>query len=89
VSRGNIVDEQALYQALKERRIGGAALDVFSQEPLQGSPLLELDNFISTPHMAGYSRDSLIEIGMICVRAIVDVMNGRRPKTVINPEVFK
>jgi lactate dehydrogenase-like 2-hydroxyacid dehydrogenase len=39
--------------------------------------------------MAGYSRDSLIEIGMICVRAIVDVVNGRRPKTVINPEVFK
>jgi D-3-phosphoglycerate dehydrogenase / 2-oxoglutarate reductase len=89
VSRGSIVDEEALCHALKEGRIRGAALDVFEQEPPGGSPLLKLDNFISTPHMAGYTREALIETGMICVRAIVDVLNGRRPQGVINREVLK
>ena len=89
VSRGTIVDEEVLYQALKEGRIRGAALDVFAQEPPGESPLLKLDNFISTPHMAGYTQEALIETGMICVRAIVDVLEGRRPQGVINTEVLK
>ena len=89
ISRGSIVDEEALYHALKEGRIRGAALDVFEQEPPGESPLLKLDNFISTPHMAGYTREALIETGMICVRAIVDVLDGKRPQHVINPEVLK
>jgi D-3-phosphoglycerate dehydrogenase len=89
VSRGSIVDEEALCHALKEGRIRGAALDVFEQEPPGESPLLKLDNFISTPHMAGYTREALIETGMISVRAIVDILNGRRPQGVINPEVLR
>lgn len=89
VSRGTIVDEEVLYQALKEGRIRGAALDVFAQEPPGESPLLKLNNFISTPHMAGYTQEALIETGMICVRAIVDVLEGRRPQGVINTEVLK
>ena len=89
VSRGSIVDEEALCQALKEGRIRGAALDVFEQEPPGQSPLLRLDNFIATPHMAGYTREALVETGMICVRAIVDVLNGKRPQGVINQEVLK
>lgn len=89
VSRGNIVDEEALYQALREGKIRGAALDVFSQEPPAESPLLKLDNMISTPHMAGYTREALIETGMICVRAIVDIREGRRPQNIINPEALK
>jgi len=89
VSRGTIVDEEALYRALNEGRIRGAALDVFGQEPAGENPLLKLDNFISTPHMAGYTQEALIETGMICVRAIVEVLNGRRPQNVINPQVLK
>lgn len=89
VSRGSIVDEEALHQALKEGRIRGAALDVFAQEPPAGNPLLKLDNVISTPHMAGYTREALVETGMICARAVVDIMHARRPQGVINPEVLK
>jgi D-3-phosphoglycerate dehydrogenase len=89
VSRGSIVDEDALCQALKEGRIRGAALDVFAKEPLGESPLLKLDNFISTPHMAGYTQEALIETGMVCVRAIADVLEGRRPQNIINPEIWK
>jgi len=89
LSRGHIVDEQALYQALTEERLRGAALDVFSSEPPGDSPLLKLDHFISTPHMGGYTYEALRETGMICVRAIVDVLEGRRPETVINPEIYR
>lgn len=89
VSRGSIVDEDALCQALKEGSIRGAALDVFAQEPLGESPLLKLDNFISTPHMAGYTHEALIETGMVCVRAIADVLEGRRPENAINPEIWR
>jgi D-3-phosphoglycerate dehydrogenase len=77
ISRGDIVDEEALYRALKEGAIKGAALDVFLEEPLKESPLFELDNVILTPHMGGYTYEALKETGMICVRSIVDVLEGR------------
>jgi D-3-phosphoglycerate dehydrogenase len=89
ISRGDIVDEEALYQALKEKRIRGAALDVFSQEPIGASPLLQLDNLISTPHMGAYTFEALRETGMICVRGIVDVLEGKVPQFAVNPEVLK
>jgi D-3-phosphoglycerate dehydrogenase len=89
ISRGDIVDEEALYQALKEGRIRGAALDVFSDEPPKESPLLELNNVITTPHMGGYTFEALKETGMICVRGIVDVLEGRQPESAVNPEIMK
>ncbi len=89
ISRGGIVDEEALYQVLKNEGIRGAALDVFSSEPPRESPLLELDNVILTPHMAGYTFDALVATGMVCVRGIVDVMEGKQPQFVTNPEIFK
>ena len=90
ISRGNIVDEEALYRALKEGKIRGAALDVFAQEPAtKANPLLALDNFIATPHMGGYTHEALRETGMICVRDIVSMLEGNQPKYVVNPEAFK
>ena len=89
ISRGDIVDEEALYEALKEERIKGAALDVFSLEPPGNSPLLSLDNVIATPHMGGYTFEALRETGMVCVRGIVDVLEGRHPQFAVNPEVLK
>jgi D-3-phosphoglycerate dehydrogenase len=89
ISRGNIVDEEALYRSLKEGRIRGAALDVFSQEPPTGSPLLSLDNVILTPHMGGYTLEALRDTGLICVRNILDLFEGKTPQFVINPEVLK
>ncbi len=89
ISRGDIVDEKALYQALKEGRIGGAALDVFSREPVGESPLLQLDNLISTPHMGAYTMEALKETGMICVQGIMDVLEGRKTPFAVNPEAVK
>jgi D-3-phosphoglycerate dehydrogenase len=89
ISRGDIVDEEALYQALKEGKIKGAALDVFSNEPPKESPLLKLSNVITTSHMGGYTLEALKETGMICVRGIVDVLEGRQPEFAVNPEILK
>jgi D-3-phosphoglycerate dehydrogenase len=89
ISRGGIVDEESLCRILKERRIGGVALDVFTSEPPTGSPLLALDNVILTPHMGAYTLEALRETGMVCARGIVDVFGGKRPEFIVNPEVLK
>ncbi|HVW01656.1 MAG TPA: C-terminal binding protein [Planctomycetaceae bacterium] len=94
-ARGALVDESALTVALQERKIRGAALDVFEQidvfaEPGDppAHPLLELDNVILTPHCAGSSVESGVESQQRGTRNLVDVLNGRRPKHVVNPEVY-
>lgn len=87
VSRGGIVDENALYAALKAKQLGGAALDVFEKEPPGESPLFELENFIAAPHMAGYTIEAVTETGMVCARGILDVLGGRKPDTTINKDV--
>jgi len=61
VSRGGVVDEDALFRALKEGRLAGAALDVFIQEPYRG-PLTELDNVILTPHIGSYAAETRLEM---------------------------
>ncbi|MCH6265358.1 phosphoglycerate dehydrogenase [Neobacillus citreus] len=75
-ARGGIVDEDALYEALYFNKIKGAALDVFEVEPIGKNKLLELDNFIATPHIAGYSEEALVEVGFITARNIMNVLTG-------------
>lgn len=83
-SRGSIVDEADLYKCLKEGVIAGAALDVFHVEPVEkDNALLELDSFISTPHMAGYSYEALHETGMICAKNLIKVVKGEEPDFVV------
>lgn len=89
IARGGVVDEEALYQALLEGKIRGAALDVFLSEPPEGNPLFALDSVIATPHMGGYTTEALRETGMICARGIVDALQGKRPQNIVNPEVLK
>lgn len=89
ISRGDIVDEEALYCILKEGKIGGAALDVFFQEPPARSPFLSLDNVILTPHMGGYTLEALRDTGLICVRNILDFFEGKTPQFIINHDVLK
>ena len=88
-SRGGVVDEAALYRVLARGKIAGAALDVFSQEPLPPDhPLLNLDNFIATPHIAGVTRESMQRMATSLAKDILRVLRGERPKYPANPEVY-
>jgi len=90
VARGPIVDQAALTRALQERRIGGAALDVFEQEPIDpGDPLLSLDNVVLAPHSIGLTDELFRESGRSACRAVVDVARGRVPACVVNPEALR
>lgn len=85
-SRGGIVDEKALYRALKEGAIAGAALDVFEPEPPRETPLVELDNFIGCPHIGGITVEAIGRIGMTVARDIVALLKGQSPKFLANKE---
>lgn len=83
-SRGGVVDEESLYRALSENWIRAAALDVFEKEPVGATPLLELENFIGTPHTAGYTEEALTEVGIITAQNVIDVLAGKKPSYVVN-----
>ncbi|MHC4712805.1 MAG: C-terminal binding protein [Planctomycetota bacterium] len=89
-SRGGLVDQRALIEALNEKKIAGAALDVYEVEPLEpDSPLKELDNVILTDHAGWYSEDSIVELQTRAAQAVADVLSGRRPESVVNPQVYE
>ncbi len=89
-ARGGIVDTQALYEALKERRIAGAALDVFENEPLEAdSPLRSLDNVYLSPHAAGQSVQAMTLMGTMAADNVIAILKGERPAGIVNPEVLK
>lgn len=77
VSRGQVVDESALYRALKSGRLGGAALDVFAEEPYTG-PLAELENVVLTPHMATLTQESRVQMEMEAIQNIIDFFASPR-----------
>ena len=84
VSRGPVVDERALVDALRAGTIAGAALDVYEREPEVDEPLLELENVVLTPHLGSATRDTRIAMGMLCVEALRDVLlKGRRPANAV------
>ena len=88
-SRGALLDETALVNALKENWIAGAALDVFTTEPLPTeSPLRSAPNLLLSPHQSSYARDTGERVSLAAAQSIVDLMNGTRPQNVLNPEVF-
>jgi D-3-phosphoglycerate dehydrogenase len=89
-ARGGIVEEQALYDALKANRIAGAALDVFVEEPTpQDNPLLTLNNFIAAPHVAGVTREAVDRMAVVAVENILSVLDGKPNRdNVINREVL-
>lgn len=89
-SRGPVIDEKALYEALKERVIAGAAMDVFEQEPIDPkSPLLGLDNIVVTPHIASASVETRTKMAVVAAENLVSVLQGKEPPNLVNPEVRK
>jgi D-3-phosphoglycerate dehydrogenase len=70
-ARGGLIDENALFEALRDKRIAGAALDAFQNEPPVGSPLLTLDNILTTPHIGSYTHEALLEMGLIAVDNLI------------------
>ncbi|RPJ37073.1 MAG: hydroxyacid dehydrogenase [Deltaproteobacteria bacterium] len=70
-ARGGLIDENALYEALRAGKIAGAALDAFQDEPPVNSPLLTLDNIITTPHIGSYTHEALLEMGLIAVDNLI------------------
>lgn len=90
-SRGGVVDEEALHEALTSGKIAGAGLDVFKKEPPKGSPLLNLDNVIFSPHSAGSNLTSEATVANRCVDSILAVARGKSPgeEYLLNPEVLR
>jgi len=88
-SRGPVVDQAALTQALASRRIFAAGIDVFEQEPVSpDDPLLKLDNVIVVPHIASASIPTRIRMATLAAENLVAVLQGKRPPNPVNPEVL-
>jgi glyoxylate reductase len=88
-SRGPVVDEAALGQALKEGWIAGAGLDVFEEEPKVHPSLMGLRNVVLAPHIASASSDTRLQMANLAVDNCLAVLEGRTPPTPVNPEVLK
>jgi len=88
-ARGGIHDEAALAQALRDRHIRGAGLDVWDDEPPPlDHPLLSLDTVIASPHTAGVTEESRRNISLICAEQWLAIWRGERPKRLLNPEAW-
>jgi D-3-phosphoglycerate dehydrogenase len=89
-ARGGVVDTEALLEALQNKTIRGAGLDVFETEPLpKDHPLTALDNVILTPHAGYYSEESLYELKTRPVQNAAEVLAGRIPQNILNPQVLQ
>ena len=86
-SRGPIVDEKALTRVLAEKRIAGAGLDVFENEPLIEPELLEMTNVVLTPHLGSAVSEVRATLAHIVVDNIMAILDGRQPPNCVNPEV--
>lgn len=88
-ARGTLIDEPALDRALREKWIAGAALDVFDKEPPWGSAILERENAIFSPHVAGFSQQANEQMIHLAVDNVINVLTGQPPLDCVNPDVLK
>jgi len=90
IGRGAVVQEEALLEALREKRIAGAMLDVYEHYRLApGHPLFALDNVILTPHLAAVTRESRARASVAAADEMLRILRGERPRNLVNPEVLK
>ncbi|HEY8462267.1 MAG TPA: NAD(P)-dependent oxidoreductase, partial [Blastocatellia bacterium] len=80
-ARGPVVDEAALVEALRERRIAGAGLDVYEREPEISAPLLEMSNVVLLPHIGSATMETRTAMAMLAVENVIDVLSGRAPRS--------
>ena len=88
-SRGPVVDEAALAEALEQKKFAGAALDVFEQEPKIHPKLLALPNVLLAPHIASASVETRTRMAMVAAENVVAVLSGQRPPNLVNLEVYE
>jgi glyoxylate reductase len=89
-ARGAVVDQKALYKALKERRIFGAGLDVYEKEPIDADdPLMELDNVVLLPHIGSASVETRGRMARMAAENLLAGLRGEKPPNLVNPEVLE
>jgi phosphogluconate 2-dehydrogenase len=89
IARGKVVDEQAMIEALKNRQIRAAGLDVFEREPLPSdSALLQLDNVVATPHMGSATHETREAMARCAVENLLSALAGERPKDLVNEKAW-
>lgn len=90
-SRGEVIDESALYDFLSSNKIAGAALDVWQNEPpkLLSEKLVKLDNVLPTPHIGAHTEDAIYRMGYQCAISIVDFFNNKKPENLANPNIWE
>jgi len=87
-SRGGVVDEKVLIAALKSGKIAGASLEVFEKEPPDSdNHLFKLKNTVVTPYLSSFTDKGKLKIGMDVIKGALDVLGGRKPQFIVNPEV--
>lgn len=86
ISRGSVIDEQALIDALKAKQIFAAGLDVYQKEPLKESELFQLDNVVTLPHVGSATTATRKKMAELAYQNLVDALEGRVPRYVVNPE---
>jgi phosphoglycerate dehydrogenase-like enzyme len=88
-ARGGLVDDDALYAALNEGRLAGAALDCFAAEPVtKPSRFADLDNVLLAPHCIAWTHELFRDIGRTAGQGMIALSLGQQPRGVVNPEVF-
>ncbi|MEA3028196.1 MAG: D-3-phosphoglycerate dehydrogenase / 2-oxoglutarate reductase [Alphaproteobacteria bacterium] len=88
-ARGFITDEKALEEALRNKQIAGAGLDVWSREPpAMDHPLLQFDNVIASPHTAGVTKEARANMGKFAAEQLILTLDGKKPPRMVNPEVW-
>ncbi|MCD5390635.1 phosphoglycerate dehydrogenase [candidate division NPL-UPA2 bacterium] len=93
-ARGGIVDEKALYEAMKSGKVAGGALDVYEEEPPFDSPLMELDNLVLTPHIGASTEEAQRKVAIEIAHQVVDALKGRTLRNAVNvssiePEIYE
>lgn len=86
ISRGSVIDEQALISALKAKQVFAAGLDVYQKEPLKESELFQLDNVVTLPHVGSATAATCKKMAELAYQNLVDALEGRVPRYVVNPE---